>query len=157
MKNKQIDRVDRLILDILMKDATASYVDISKKIYVSAATVHVRVKSLRARGIITSAHTNIAMEELGFNVMALIGIHLERSSYYTNVLMALKKLPEITNIHYTTGKYNLFIKVVCKDTRHLHDLLNYDIQMIKGVQKTESFLSLDEPIARPISVLEVGD
>ncbi len=157
MKKKQLDSLDRRILYMLMQDANVSYVDIAKKIYVSAATVHVRVKNLKAIGVIQSAHTQVDLAILGLDVTAFLGIYLERSSYYTAVLSALQQLPEVTNVHYTTGEYNLFVKVICRDTKHLHDLLNYEIQNIKGVQGSKTFLSLDESINRPVSVLKEGD
>lgn len=157
MKKKTLDKVDYQILHLLIENANASYVDIAKKIYISAATVHVRVKNLRAMGIIKSAHTVVDLAALGFNITAFVGIYLERSAYYTNVLLALQQLPEVTNVHFITGEYSIFAKVICKDTNHLHELLNDDIQELKGVQRTESFLSLDEPISRGVSLLSEED
>jgi Lrp/AsnC family transcriptional regulator for asnA, asnC and gidA len=153
MKKKTLDQTDYQILHLLIEDANTSYVDIAKKIYISAATVHVRIKNLRAMGIIKSAHTTVDLAALGYNITAFVGIYLERSVYYTDVLLALKELPEVTNVHFITGEYNIFAKVICKDTQHLHDLLNNDIQELKGIQRTESFLSLDEPISRGVALL----
>lgn len=153
MKKKELDQIDKQILHLLIQDANASYVDIAKQIYVSAATVHVRVKHLRAIGVIESAHTQVNLNALGYQVVAFIAIYLDRSSYYTDVLSALQQLPEITNVHSTTGSYSLFAKVVCKDHTHLHDLLHLHIQELKGVQRTESFISLNEPISRGVSLL----
>ena len=147
MKPK-IDDVDRKILRILLDDATKTYTDISKMIYVSPATVHLRVKNMRERGIIESTVIQVSKEALGLDISAFLAIYLEKSMYYRTVLEALNAIPEVVNVHYTTGKYNLLAFVVCKDTKHLNDLLTYQIQQIKGVQSTDTFLSLDEPINR---------
>ena len=72
--------------------------------------------------------------------------------YYRTVLEALNAIPEVVKVHYTTGKYNILAFVVCRDTKHLNELLNYQIQQIKGVQTTVTFLSLDEPIDRSPSI-----
>jgi len=150
----KLDNIDRQILEILMKDANTSYVDIAKKIHVSPGTVHVRMKSLKKSGVVQGATLSVDFNLLGFNTVAFLGIYLDRSSFYTEVVLALQKIPEVVSVHYVTGPYNMFAKVICKDSQHLHDILHDQIQEIKGVQRTESFISLSESIHRPISVLK---
>ncbi|MDC1400693.1 Lrp/AsnC ligand binding domain-containing protein, partial [Polaribacter sp.] len=53
---------------------------------------------------------------------------------------------------YTTGNYAIFIKILCKNNEDLMELLNKDIQNIKGVLRTETFISLDQQIDRQISI-----
>jgi Lrp/AsnC family transcriptional regulator for asnA, asnC and gidA len=55
-------------------------------------------------------------------------------------------------LHYTTGAYSMFAKIVCKDTIHLRTILNEKIQAIKGVQRTETFISLEQSIRREIVI-----
>jgi Lrp/AsnC family transcriptional regulator for asnA, asnC and gidA len=55
-------------------------------------------------------------------------------------------------MHYTTGTYSMFAKVICRDTLHLREVLNEKIQIIKGVQRTETFISLEESIRRQIRI-----
>jgi Lrp/AsnC family transcriptional regulator for asnA, asnC and gidA len=56
-------------------------------------------------------------------------------------------------LHYTTGQYSMFAKIICRDTQHLRQVLNEKIQAIKGVRRTETFISLEESISRQISIL----
>ncbi len=154
---KGLDELDLKILQILMNDANASFVDIAKEIYVSPPTVHIRVKNLKAQGLILSSHTIVDLPALGFELTAFLFIHLERSSYYTDVLLALREIREITNVHFTTGQCNIMAKVVCRDNKHFNDLLIYRIQDIKGIQRVESFLSLDEPINRQVDIQSDSD
>ena len=63
---------------------------------------------------------------------------------------ALKKIPEVLECHYTTGNWSILIKVLCRDNEHLMRLLNQEIQQIKGVSRTETFISLDQQIDRQI-------
>jgi DNA-binding Lrp family transcriptional regulator len=51
-------------------------------------------------------------------------------------------------IHYTTGNYNIFIKIHCKDTKHLKDVLHDRIQKVDGIERTETFISLEESLNR---------
>lgn len=149
-----LDDIDKQILQILMQDANTSYVDIAKKIYVSAGTVHVRMKNLKRSGVIEGARLNVNHNLLGFKMRAFLGIYLERSSLYTEVLLKLQKIPAVVSVHYTTGPYTMFAQIICKDSEDLHAILHDQIQEIKGVQRTESFISLSESIQRPIQILD---
>lgn len=68
------------------------------------------------------------------------------------MVTALKAIPEIVDCHYTTGAYSMFVKIVCKDTEHLKNILHDFIQPIEGIERTETFISLEESINRPIQL-----
>ncbi|MCP4440294.1 MAG: AsnC family transcriptional regulator [Aureispira sp.] len=156
-KKEELDSVDRKILNILMQDANTSYVDIAKRIHVSPGTVHVRMKRLQKLEVVQKAYLNVNYPKLGYDVCAFLGIYLEKSSMYSNVIGALKSIPEVVNAHYTTGMYSIFAKIICRDTEHLRRVLYEKIQDIPGIQRTETFISLEESIYRPISILEEDD
>lgn len=157
MKKIEMDSIDRRILDILLQDANTAYVDIAKRVHVSPGTVHVRMKRLREAGLIKSAFLNVDYGKLGYDICAFLGILLEKSTHYTKVLERLQAIPEIVSAHYTTGTYSVFAKVICRDTEHLRDVLLYKIQEIGGIQRTETFLSLEEGINRSIQLNEEED
>jgi len=62
---------------------------------------------------------------------------------YDEVVEQLKQVKEIVTIRYTTGNYNIFAKIYCRDTRHLKDILHDKIQCIEGIESTETFISLE--------------
>jgi Lrp/AsnC family transcriptional regulator for asnA, asnC and gidA len=64
----------------------------------------------------------------------------------------LKKIPEIVKIHYTTGKYNIFAKLYCKDTKHLKEILHDKIQQVEGIDSTETIISLERSMSRPLKL-----
>ena len=153
----EIDAIDRKILSILMKDASKPYTKIAEEVHVSGGTVHVRMKKLTQMGIVRGSSLDIDYSKLGYDVTAFLGIFLDKSSLYEEVLEELRKIPEVVGSHYTTGNYSIFAKIVCKDTNHLRQVLHDKVQMIKGIQRTETFISLEEGIDRPINILEVDD
>lgn len=158
MKNPpDIDKLDRQILSILMKDAKIPYTDIAKKLYVSGGTVHVRMRKLEELGIVKQANLMVNHDQLGYDISAFIGIYLDKSSLYKEVIAALKLIPEVVAAHYTTGNYSIFLRIICKDTEHLREVLSEKIQGISGIQRTETFISLEENISRPIYILEDGE
>lgn len=154
MNNKtlDVDELDLKILSVLMKDAKTPYTEIGKKLFVSGGTIHVRMKKLQDIGIVKGAYLNIDHVLLGYDLSAFLGIYLKESSMYKSVIEQLRSIPEIVSAHYTTGVYSIFARVICKDTNHLREVLSSKIQKISGIQRTETFISLEESIQRPISL-----
>lgn len=153
-KNYQLDKLDKQILSMLMKDATIPYTEIAKELVISAGTIHVRMKKLIEVGVVLGSHLEINPTKVGFDVCAFLGIFLEKGSEYNDAVLRLKKVPEVVELHYTTGVYSMFAKIVCRDTQHLREVLNEHIQTIKGVQRTETFISLEESIKRQVEIKE---
>ena len=150
-KNYEIDNVDLKILNILMEDAKIPYTEVAKRVFVSGGTVHVRMKKLEEMGNVTGTTLKMDYSKLGFDVTCFMGIYLLKSSLYDSVVNNLKEIPEIVKVHYTTGNYNIFIKIHCKDTRHLKDVLHDKIQKVEGIERTETFISLEESLNRHLS------
>ena len=153
-KNYQLDKLDKQILSMLKKDATIPYTEIAKELVISAGTIHVRMKKLIELGVVLGSHLEINPTKVGFDVCAFLGIFLEKGSEYNDAVIRLKKVPEVVELHYTTGVYSMFAKIVCRDTQHLREVLNEHIQTIKGVQRTETFISLEESIKRQVEIKE---
>ena len=147
-----IDKLDLQIIQQLMHDASLSYADMGKKLFVSAGTIHVRIKKLQEAGIIGGMHFDVDLKMLGYDVIAFIGIFLEKSSLYDNVARELKKIPEIVRMNYTTGNYSIFAEIVCKDIAQLRLVLHDELQKIKGIERTETFISLEESLNRTVRV-----
>ncbi|HEV7381648.1 MAG TPA: Lrp/AsnC ligand binding domain-containing protein [Dyadobacter sp.] len=153
-KYSDIDSTDLRILSLLIENAALPYTEIGKRVFVSGGTVHVRMKKLEQMGIVKGSQLIIDPVRLGWDISAFLGIYLEKSSLYEQVAAELEGIPEVVNIHYTTGIYSIFIKIVCRDTNHLREILHDKIQKVNGIQRTETFISLEERINRSIPLAE---
>lgn len=152
-KHSDIDQLDRSILSILMKDAVVPYTEIAKQLDVSAGTIHVRMKKMMEFGLVTGSQLNINPAVMGYDICAFIGIFLEKGSVYETVKEQMKVIPEIVEMHYTTGVYSIFAKVMCRDTAHLRFVLNEKVQPIPGIQRTETFITLEEGFSRQVKIV----
>ena len=151
--NYDIDNTDLKILSLLSEDAKMPYTEIAKKVFVSGGTVHVRMKKLERLGIVKGYTVELDYGKLGFDLTAFIGIYLQKSSLYDTVLEKLRQIPEIVTIHYTTGNYSIFCKIYCRDTMHLKDVLHDKLQKITGIERTETFITLEESLNRHIQLM----
>ena len=152
--NLEIDKLDLEILSMLMQNAQMPYTEIAKKLVVSGGTVHVRMKKLMGMEVVKGSHLEINPSKLGYDICAFVGMFLEKGSLYNKIVKQLEKIAEITEVHYTTGRYGIFLKIICQNTRELRSILNDKVQPIEGIQRTETFISLEESMKRPIKVLQ---
>jgi len=154
IESPEIDQLDKQILARLIEDGKTPYTDLAKQLFVSSGTIHVRMKKMEQLGIVRGSSLLVDFHKLGYDVTAFLGIYLDKSSLYDEVAERLKAIPEIVEANYTTGLYSIFARIVCKDTNHLRLVLHDKIQKIQGIQRTETFISLEQSINRSVNFLE---
>jgi Lrp/AsnC family transcriptional regulator for asnA, asnC and gidA len=150
-----LDKLDLQIIEAMMNNAEISYAELGKKLFVSGGTIHVRIKKLQEFNIVKGTRLSVDLKQLGYDITAFVGIFLEKSSMYDVVAEDLKKIPEIIRLNYTTGNYSMFIEIVCKDIAQLRYVLHDALQKIKGIERTETFISLEEGFNRNVPVAPV--
>jgi Lrp/AsnC family transcriptional regulator for asnA, asnC and gidA len=147
-----LDKLDLQIIQHMVNDAEISYAELGKKLFVSGGTIHVRIKKLQEAGIVKGMRMKADLKSLGYDVIAFIGIYLKESSLYDTVAKELQKIQEIVRLNYTTGNYSMFAEIICKDITQLRYVLHDQLQKIKGIERTETFISLEESFNRHVKV-----
>ena len=148
----KIDCIDKIIIKRLVEDARTPVLGIAREVGISGAAIHQRLRKLEDSDLMLGSRLILNPKALGYTTMAFIGIHLESAGMYSSAIKKLKEIPEVVESHYTTGNWAIFIKILCKNNEDLMFLLNNDIQRIKGVSRTETFISLDQQINRQIKI-----
>lgn len=157
MAQQRIDRLDKKILQMISQDARIPFLEVARECNVSGAAIHQRIQKLRNMGVLIGSEFIVDTYKIGYQTCAYIGIMLTDVKMFNAVVDELKKIPEVVECHYTTGKYAMFIKMYAKDNRHLLRLILDKISTIPGVSGTETFqLSLDEIFHRQLSVFDVN-
>lgn len=152
----KLDSLDRQILEKLQQNARQSFQEIARELIVSGGTIHVRYNNLRKAGIIKGTTLILDREKLGFDICAFVGINLHNARDYNRVIEKLSEMPEVVEAHFTTGKYNIFIKILARTTRGLYDFLIERVQEIPEIQSTETLISLEIPINHRLPVTRTG-
>ncbi len=147
-----IDGIDKEILRSLTEDARKPILEIARKMNVSGAAIHQRLRKLEASGLIKGSRLILNTKVLGYSTLAYVGIFLDKASSNPDAVRQLKKIPEVLECHYTTGNWSILIKIICRDNEHLMQLLNHQIQSIDGVSRTETFISLEQQIDRQVTI-----
>jgi Lrp/AsnC family transcriptional regulator, regulator for asnA, asnC and gidA len=147
-----LDGIDKTILSHLMEDARTPLLEISRKVGISGAAIHQRLKKLESSGVLSGSKFVINTKKLGYSTMAYVGIYLDKAMRNPSAVKALREIPEVLECHYTTGNWSILIKILCRDNEHLMHILNQKIQTIEGISRTETFISLDQQIDRQIQI-----
>lgn len=152
MNSYQIDKTDQKILSFLVNNARMPFLEIARECGISGAAIHQRVKKMEANGVITGSRLLVKPGALGLEVCAFISIALSEANKYSKVVAELKKIPEIVECHFVTGKASLLVKVYCFDNDHLMEVLLNTIQNIPFIQSTDTMISLDQSFERQVWV-----
>ena len=154
MKNDNIklDGIDKKILKMLMENSRRPILEIAKNIGISGAAIHQRLRKLEKQNLIIGSSIKVNTKILGYTTMAFIGIFLDRATNNNTVVNELKEIKEILECHYTTGDWSVLAKLICKDNEDLMEILTKKIQTIKGVARTETYISLEQQIDRQITL-----
>lgn len=134
----KMDELDKAILKTLMEDARTPYAEMAKHFNVSPATIHVRIEKMKAANIIQGTEVIVDSKKLGYDVCCFIGINLNAARDYQSALKKLDALEEVVEAYYTTGAYNIFVKLMCRSIEDLQKVLVNKLQAIDEVQSTEN-------------------
>ena len=150
MADINIDPLDKKILSLLQADARKPYLEIARELGVAGGTVNSRVRRLKEAGVIEGTRLGINGEKLGYKLSSFIGVTVDQAGMFQAVADQLAKLNEVVEVHYTTGDYSLFIRVMVQGTKELHELLSTKIQRIPHVQSTHTLIILNSLLNREL-------
>jgi Lrp/AsnC family transcriptional regulator for asnA, asnC and gidA len=146
MSQQQLDKLDLTILNMLAENARKPYLEISRECGVSGAAVHQRIQRLTANGVIAGSECLFNPASLGYDTCAYVGIFLRDPSLYEQMVEKLHTIPEVVECYYTTGQYDIFIKLYARNNDHLLHVLQ-SIQSL-GWARTETLISFKQIFKR---------
>ena len=154
MANHRLDALDRKILKLISADARIPFLEVARVCNVSGAAIHQRIQKLTALGILKGSQFIIDPEKVGYETCAYVGLYLKDPGQFDSVVEKLKAIPEVTECHYTTGGYDMFIKMYARNNHHLLNIIHEKLQPL-GLSRSETIVSFNAVIDRQLPV--VGD
>ncbi len=146
-----LDALDQKILDLIANDARIPFLEVARECKVSGAAIHQRIQKLVQQGVIKGSQFIFDPEKIGFGTCAFVGLFLKDPSDFDRVLVALKGIPEVVECHYTTGNYDMFVKLYARDNAHLLSIIHDKLQPI-GIQRSETIISFNEAFNRQLPI-----
>ncbi|MDR2389273.1 MAG: Lrp/AsnC ligand binding domain-containing protein [Tannerellaceae bacterium] len=156
MVHHQLDALDEKILKSIVNNARKPYLEVARECNVSGAAIHQRIQKLMNLGVIKGSELIIDNMKIGYETCAYIGLFLSSPGEFASVSEALAKIPEVVECHYTTGRYDLFIKIYAKNNQHLLHIIHQKLQPL-GLARTESLISFEEAFKKQIPINLKGE
>lgn len=153
MAHRGLDQLDKKILCLIAEDARIPFLEVARECKVSGAAIHQRIQKLTNLGVLKGSQFVIDPEKIGFETCAYMGLNLKNPENFDEVVESLKKIPEIVECHYTTGEYDLFIKVYAHNNHHLLDIIHDKLQVL-GLSRSVSLISYNAVIDRPLPIID---
>ena len=148
-----IDPLDARILLALDDDPDASTLSLASTLGVARNTIQARLKRL-GRGALRSFGQRVDPAALGYPLVAFVSLSISQSDG-DQATEDLKRIPEVIEIHSTTGDADLLVKVVARDTADLYRVTTSMLEL-RGVQRSSTAISLAEQLpTRMRALLEV--
>ena len=156
MANHRLDALDRKILKLISADARIPFLEVARACNVSGAAIHQRIQKLTSLGILKGSQFIIDPEKVGYETCAYVGLYLKDPSEFDAVVEKLKAIPEVTECHYTTGGYDMFIKIYSRNTHHLLNIIHDKLQPL-GLSRSETIVSFNAVIDRQLPIFDNTD
>jgi len=151
MGHHNLDELDQKILNLIATNARIPFLEVARSCNVSGAAIHQRIQKLTNIGVIKGSEYIIDPEKIGFETCAYLGLFLKDPQSFDSVVEELEKIPEIVECHFTTGRYDMFVKVYAKNNHHLMGIIHNKLQAV-GVARTETLISFNEAIKRQFPI-----
>lgn len=139
---RELDRTDRRILALVQKDASLAQAEIAKRVGLSTAAVHERVKKLEAAGVIRRWTAVVDPTAVGAEVCAFVEVFFEHPRFEKGFLERVKELDAVLECHHITGEFSLLLKVRVGDMPALQELLLEQLSSQEGVRQTRTVMVL---------------
>ena len=155
MARQTIDALDRKILKLIQNDARIPFLEVARTCNVSGAAIHQRIQKLTSMGILKGSEFIIDPAKIGFETCAYVGLNLKDTEKFDDVVEKLRQIPEVTECHYTTGGYDMFIKIYARNNHHLLNIIHDKLQPL-GLSRSETIVSFNAVIDRQLPIDDVA-
>jgi len=155
MEKIELDDLDRRILKLISEDARMPFLEVARACNVSGAAIHQRIAKMQKAGVIKGSQFCFDPEKIGYETCAYIGLFLKNPENFDKVVKALEKIPEVVECHYTTGAFDLFVKIYAVNNHHLLTIIHDKLQPL-GLSRSETIISFNVAIDRQLPIPDVS-
>jgi len=142
MTKRQLDEIDRRLIEMLRDDSRLPTATLARRLGVSRGTVQNRIDRLVAAGIIQGFTVRLHSDVDSALISAITSLEI-RSSDHKPVIAQLKRIPEIARVYATNGRWDLIVEIRTPDLASLDRTLTA-IRIIKAVSASETSILLAE-------------
>ena len=151
MAQHELDELDEKILRMIVENARVPFLEVARACDVSGAAIHQRVQKMTNLGVVKGSEFVVDPEKIGYETCAFVGIFLTSPSTFDTVVKELQKIPEVVECYYTTGQYDLLIKVFAKNNKDLLRIIHSQLQPL-GLSRTETLMCFKDGLRKRLPI-----
>jgi Lrp/AsnC family transcriptional regulator for asnA, asnC and gidA len=137
---RRLDKVDRDIIAHLQYDGRMPYTDIAAELGISEGSVRRRVKRMTGEHVLQIVGV-VEPQYLDWETAAMVCVGVQ-AGQIDAAAREIAQFPEVSYLFMTSGGFDLFVEVYCRDRDHFATFLSEQLQKVPGVERTETFMIL---------------
>lgn len=143
---RKLDRIDRMILDILQKNGRIAISELAAKVNLSTTPCSERVKRLERDGIIMGYYARLNPELVDKRLLVFLEIKLSAKSgdVFEQVARDLSEIPEVLECHLISGDFDYLIKARLKEMSAYRKLLGNILKKLPASASSHSYVVMEE-------------
>ncbi|THF65663.1 winged helix-turn-helix transcriptional regulator [Pseudothauera nasutitermitis] len=143
---RELDRVDRKILDLLQKNARIPMTELAEKVGLSATPCTERVRRLEREGVITGYHAHVDPHALGRGLLVFVEIKLSAKSgeVFERVKNEIRYVPEVMECHLVSGDFDYLVKARIAEMGEYRRLLGNILLKLPAAAESRSYVVMEE-------------
>ncbi len=148
-----IDKLDARLLRAVADTPRAGVMELARQLQVARGTVQARLEKLQRRGVVRGYSPDIDLRAIGYDVLAFVTLEIAQGRL-ADVVEHLAGIPEVLEVHATTGPGDLHARVVARTNEHLQHVIGA-ILAVHGISRTTTQIALTEQL--PLRILPLID
>lgn len=136
---------------MIASNARTPFLEVARVCGVSGAAIHQRIQKLTSLGILNGSEFLLNPQKIGLETCAYVGLFLKDPSNFDAVVAALQLIPEVVECHFTTGQYDIFIKIYARNNNDLMNIIHDKLQPL-GLSRSETIISFNEVFRRQMPI-----
>ena len=145
MPKRELDAVDRKILELLQADGRMSLAELAEKVGLSPSPCLRRVRMLED-GVISRYVAVLDQRAVGLPVSVFVSIKLEkqREESLNRFAKAVERWPEVLECYLMTGPRDYWMRVVVPDLDAYERFVKQKLTRVEGIASIESSFALEQ-------------
>lgn len=143
---RDLDRIDRKILDLLQRDGRLSMTELAQQVGLSATPCTERVRRLEREDVITGYHAHVSPAALERNLLVFVEIKLSAKSgeVFEQVKREIRFVPEVLECHLVSGDFDYLIKARIREMGEYRRLLGNILLKLPSAAESRSYVVMEE-------------
>ena len=141
---RPVDDLDVRLLSALAEQPRIGVLELARRLGVARGTAQARLDRLQARGVVRGFGPELDVAALGYTVTAFVTVEIRQGRGH-DVQRHLASIPQVLEVHTTTGPGDLLCRVVARSNADLQAIVDRVVDFA-GIVRTSSVIALSTPV-----------